>query len=60
MADKKEEGKKEDDERLEYIYRYLVLSRKVKADKWLKMLGNEEFKVRSLFLFFSPSFFRGS
>ncbi|XP_025160705.1 dynein beta chain, ciliary-like [Harpegnathos saltator] len=50
MADKKEEEKREDDERLEYIRRYLVLSRKIKAEKWLKLLTNEEFKVRSLLL----------
>lgn len=45
MADKKEEDRKEDDERLEFIYRYLVLSRKIKVDKWVKMLANEEYKV---------------
>lgn len=55
MADKKEEDRKEDDERLEYIYRYLVLSRKIKADKWLKMLTNEEYKVQSLFLDLNPT-----
>ena len=46
MTDKREEEKKEDDERLEYIYKYLVLSRKIKADKWIKMLTSEEFKVQ--------------
>lgn len=45
MTDKKEEEKKEDDERLEYLYKYLVLSRKIKPDKWMKMLTNEEYKV---------------
>lgn len=51
MADKKEEERKEDDdERLEFLYKYLVLSRKIKADKWIKMMTNEEFKVRSFSL----------
>lgn len=50
MTDKKEEERKEDDERLEFIYRYLVLSRKLKADKWVKMLTNEEYKVLSFSL----------
>lgn len=53
MADKKEEDRKEDDERLEYIYRYLALSRKIKADKWYKMLTNEEFKVLSFYFNFN-------
>ncbi|RLU17527.1 hypothetical protein DMN91_009762 [Ooceraea biroi] len=44
MADKKEEERKEDDERLEFLYKYLTLSRKIKADKWVKMMTNEEFK----------------
>lgn len=50
MADKRKEDKKkeEEDERLEYIHQYLALSRKVRADKWAKMLANEEFKVRPL------------
>ncbi|XP_076381798.1 dynein axonemal heavy chain 17-like [Megalopta genalis] len=42
MADKDE--KKEEDERFDYIYNYLTLSRKLKADKWLKMLSNIDFK----------------
>lgn len=45
MADKKDEEKKEDDERIEFLYKYLVLSRKIKLDKWIKMLTNEEYKV---------------
>jgi len=49
MTDKKEEERKEDDERLEYIYKYLVLSRKIKIDKWIKMLASEEFKVQYIF-----------
>lgn len=46
MADKKDEEKKEDDERIEFLYKYLMLSRKIKLDKWLKMLTNEEYKVQ--------------
>lgn len=45
MTDQKEDEKKEDDERLEFLYKYLTLSRKIKAEKWAKMLSNEEFKV---------------
>lgn len=47
MADKKDE-EKEDDERIEFLYKYLVLSRKIKLDKWIKMLTNEEYKVQYL------------
>lgn len=54
MTDKREEEKKEDDERLEYLYKYLVLSRKIKLDKWIKMLTNEEYKVRYIDIYFSP------
>jgi len=49
MADKKDEEKKEDDERIEFLYKYLVLSRKIKFDKWIKMLTNEEYKVQYFF-----------
>lgn len=45
MADKKDEEKKEDDERIEFLYKYLILSRKIKFDKWIKMLSTEEYKV---------------
>lgn len=53
MADKKDEEKKEDDERIEFLYKYLVLSRKIKLDKWIKMLTNEEYKVQYLNLNFN-------
>ncbi|KAG7187948.1 hypothetical protein KM043_013910 [Ampulex compressa] len=43
MEDKKDE-KKEEDERLQFIHNYLILSRKLKADKWTKMLANEEYR----------------
>lgn len=46
MTDKREEEKKEDDERLEYLYKYLALSRKIKLDKWMRMLTSEEYKVQ--------------
>ncbi|XP_050446950.1 dynein beta chain, ciliary-like [Cataglyphis hispanica] len=55
MTDKKEEEKKEDDERLEYLYKYLVLSRKIKPDKWMKMLTNEEYKEMIMKFFDMPS-----
>lgn len=50
MADKKEEDKKEDDERFQFIFKYLALSRKIKADKWIKMLTNEEYKVQYFYI----------
>jgi len=50
MAAKKEEEGKEEDERFEFLYKYLVLSRKIKPDRWIKMITNEEFKVQSFLL----------
>lgn len=47
MADKKDEERKEEDERYEYILNYLTYSRKVKVDRWTKMLSNADFKVYS-------------
>ncbi|XP_076387377.1 dynein beta chain, ciliary-like [Megachile rotundata] len=44
MADKKDGDKTEEDKRLEFIYDYLAYSRKIKADKWMKMLSNSDFK----------------
>ncbi|CAK9799022.1 Dynein beta chain, ciliary [Anthophora plagiata] len=44
MVDKKEDEKKEEDPRLEYLYNYLTYSRKLKAEKWTKMLSNADFK----------------
>ncbi|XP_025270513.1 dynein beta chain, ciliary [Camponotus floridanus] len=55
MTDKKEEEKKEDDERLEYIFKYLALSRKIKLEKWIKMLTNEEYKEMIMKFFDTPS-----
>ncbi|XP_018352750.1 PREDICTED: dynein heavy chain 9, axonemal-like [Trachymyrmex septentrionalis] len=55
MADKKDEEKKEDDERIEFLYKYLVLSRKIKPDKWMKMLTNEEYKEMIMKFFGTPS-----
>jgi hypothetical protein len=49
MAAKKEEEDKED-ERFEFLYKYLVLSRKIKPDRWMKLITNEEFKVQSFLL----------
>ncbi|KAK1137302.1 hypothetical protein K0M31_001815 [Melipona bicolor] len=42
--DKKENERKEEDQRLEYMYNYLTLARKLKADKWTKMLSTADFK----------------
>ncbi|CAD1473270.1 unnamed protein product, partial [Heterotrigona itama] len=42
--DKKEDERKEEDQRLEYMFNYLMLSRKLKADKWTKMLSTADFK----------------
>lgn len=48
MSGKKDEPKKqEDDELFDFIYKYLLLSRKVKADAWAKLLGSEDLKVKS-------------
>ncbi|XP_018058898.1 PREDICTED: dynein heavy chain 9, axonemal [Atta colombica] len=55
MADKKDEEKKEDDERIEFLYKYLVLSRKIKLDKWIKMITNEEYKETIMKFFDTPS-----
>ncbi|KOC63491.1 Dynein beta chain, ciliary [Habropoda laboriosa] len=44
MADKKEDEKKEEDQRLEYLFNYLTHSRKLKIDRWTKMLSNADFK----------------
>ncbi|XP_012541741.3 dynein beta chain, ciliary [Monomorium pharaonis] len=54
MADKKDEEKREDDERIEFLYKYLVLSRKIKLDKWIKMLTNEEYKEMIMKFFDTP------
>ncbi|XP_076651774.1 dynein beta chain, ciliary-like [Halictus rubicundus] len=53
MADKEE--KKEEDERFEYIYTYLTLSRKLKSDRWAKMLSNADFKDLISKFFTTPS-----
>lgn len=45
MGDKKEDEKKEEDQRLEYMYNYLTYSRKLRVDRWTKMLSNADFKV---------------
>ncbi|XP_003402030.4 dynein axonemal heavy chain 17-like [Bombus affinis] len=42
--DKKDDEKKEEDPRLEYMFNYLTYSRKLKADRWAKMLSNADFK----------------
>ncbi|XP_015433748.1 PREDICTED: dynein beta chain, ciliary-like [Dufourea novaeangliae] len=53
MADKDE--KKEEDERFEYIYNYLTYTRKLKVDRWTKMLSNADFKDLIAKFFGTPS-----
>ncbi|KAL0116299.1 hypothetical protein PUN28_011253 [Cardiocondyla obscurior] len=55
MSDKKDEEKNEDDERIEFLSNYLTLSRKIKSDKWIKMLTNEEYKEIIIKFFDTPS-----
>lgn len=45
MTDAKENDKKDEDPRLEFILQYLICSSKLKTEKWAKMMGTEEFKV---------------
>lgn len=45
MGDKKDEEKKEEDDRLEFVLQYLIRSSKLKQDKWAKMTANEDLKV---------------
>lgn len=45
MGDKREDDKKEEDVRFEYVYNYLNCSRKIKTDRWAKMMSNADFKV---------------
>ncbi|XP_046432396.1 dynein beta chain, ciliary-like [Neodiprion fabricii] len=44
MGDKKDEERKEEDDRLEFLLQYLIRSSKVKQDKWGKMVANEDLK----------------
>ncbi|XP_047352693.1 dynein beta chain, ciliary-like [Vespa velutina] len=56
MSGKKDEPKKqEEDELFDFIYKYLSLSRKVKADAWMKLLGSEDLKDIILKFFNIPS-----
>lgn len=48
--EKKDDEKKDEDPRLEYMFNYLTHSRKLKIDRWTKMLAHAEYKVIS-FLF---------
>lgn len=48
MSGKKDDPKKQDEEELfDFIYKYLLLSRKVKTEAWAKLLGSEDLKVKS-------------
>ena len=52
MGDKKENERKEEDARLEFILQYLIRSSKLRFEKWTKMIANEEFKVNLFAIFF--------
>lgn len=45
--EKKDDEKKDEDPRLEYMFNYLTHSRKLKIDRWTKMLAHAEYKVIS-------------
>lgn len=45
MGDKKEEERKEEDPRFEFILQYMIRSSKLKMDKWTKMMNTEDLKV---------------
>lgn len=49
MGDKRDEEKKEEDDRLEFVLQYLIRSSKLKQDKWAKMTSNEDLKVTNDF-----------
>ncbi|XP_076624613.1 dynein beta chain, ciliary-like [Colletes latitarsis] len=55
MADRRDGEKKEENELLEYIYNYLTYSRKLKIDRWTKMLSNADFKDIITKFFSTPS-----
>lgn len=46
--ERKDDEKKDEDPRLEYMFNYLTLSRKLKIDRWTKMLAHAEYKVISI------------
>lgn len=45
--EKKDDEKKDEDPRFEYMFNYLTHSRKLKIDRWAKMLAHAEYKVIS-------------
>ena len=49
-----EEGKgkeKEEDPRLDFVRNYVLKSHRLKLDRWQKMMGNDEYRVRRLFCY---------
>lgn len=46
--ERKDDEKKDEDPRLEYMFNYLTYSRKLKIDRWTKMLAHAEYKVISI------------
>ena len=49
MGDKKTEEEKEDP-RLEFILGYMILTCKLKHDKWAKMISTDDFKVNNILM----------
>ncbi|XP_015187538.1 PREDICTED: dynein beta chain, ciliary-like [Polistes dominula] len=56
MSGKKDDLKKQEEEELfDFLYKYLVLSRKIKYEAWMKLLGSEDLKTLILKFFNIPS-----
>ena len=53
MADKKDDIKKDEDDRLEYILQYVTRSSKVKPDKWAKLMSTDEHRVSIMTMIYS-------
>lgn len=54
MSEEKKK-EKEEDPRLEYIKNIILKSHKLKLDRWQKLLGNDEYRVRFLYFCFQKS-----
>lgn len=46
MAEEKKK-EKEEDPRLDYVRTYILKSHRLKLERWQKMMGNEDYKVRT-------------
>ncbi|KAI4487640.1 hypothetical protein M0802_011953 [Mischocyttarus mexicanus] len=56
MSGKKDDPRKQEEEELfDFLYKYLVLSRKIKTEQWMKLLGSEDLKNLILKFFNVPS-----